>query len=215
MRLLNLTWCFTLACSSASSAAEPKPTPVTKSAASTDAAWIDTAIEEALDAELMPGTSGGPDPSRKDALRAFFKAHPEYKQPDRRALLWEHACGLDGTEAAHAFITEPPPKTPVQIEVKTDDWGVLVAHASGHCTSDDWSHYSYEASEAARALGVTTAYGNPKNDALIIRRDGKELHRIKLEGQGFIAVRAGKAPMPMMYDPGISGEVKRFFSDGK
>jgi len=236
--LLTLTCCTAIACSSDSQeAAKPKaafgpkaPAPKTVQAppakptetapapgpnAPADEGWIDAAVEEALDSEIMPGTSGEPDLSRKGALKIFFKAHPEYRDADQRAQLWEHACGLDGTEAAHAFITNPPPKKPVEVEVKGDDWRVFVAHASGHCTSDDWGYYSSEANQAATEHGATTAYGNANSDQLIIRKDGKELHRIQLSGQGFIAVRAGQKPSPMVYDPGISGSVARYFSDAQ
>jgi len=150
---------------------------------------------------MMPGTSGDPEPGRAAALRTFFQAHPEYRTAKSRAPLWAHACGLDGTESAHAYITNPPPKKPVEVQVEGDDWRVFVAHADVLCTSDDWSIYSYEANEAAKERGAVITYGNAKVDAVIIRSGDQELKRIELSGQGYIAVRAGQAPLSIPYDP--------------
>jgi len=222
----TLLSCFALACSGANPApTQPKATsssdgatdktaqappaaPAEAPAAEPDKpaepgqdVWIEDAVNEALDNEMMPGTSGDPEPGREDALRAFFQAHPEYRTAESREPLWAHACGLDGTEAAHAFLANPPPRTPIEVEVEGHDWRVFVAHASVYCTSDDWSVYSYEASEAAKERGAITAYGNAQADAVIIRSGDRELTRIPLSGQGYIAVRAGVDPLPIAYHP--------------
>ena len=174
-------------------------------------AWVEEAVEDALDNEIMPGTTGEPEPGREDALRAFFQAHPEYRDAERRAPLWEHACGLGGTEEAHEYITNPPPKAPVEVEVEGDDWRVFVAHAAGHCTSDDWGWYTAEATESAQAFGAVTAYGNADTDALVIRSKGKELLRMPLSGKGYIVARASQAPKQLGYDPSVSRAVKSYF----
>lgn len=174
---------------------EPLPTP------SPEEEWIDQAVDEALEWEIMPGTTGEPDPARRPALAAFFRAHPEYRDPETRARLGLHACGLGGTEAAHAWLTAPPPKTAVRVEVTGDDWRVLVAHTDVYCTSDDWTWYTNEADEGARARGASTAYAAPDQGEVLVLVEGKERARVPLQGQGFLALRAGQAPVDIAYDP--------------
>lgn len=183
--------------------AEPPPAAPTGE----DPAWIATAVEEALAWEIMPGTSGEDEGNaeRSAALRTFFLAHPEYQAEERRALLAAEACGLGGTEAAHEYLAKPPPKTPVVIEVQGADWRVLVAHADHHCTSDDWSYYSNEASEGAQARGAVTGYGGATNDAVVVQSGGVELARYPLTGQGFLAAKAGAEPTEILYDPSAIG----------
>lgn len=175
-----------------------EPTPAETPANGGDPAWVADAVKQALEWEIMPGTTGEPEPGRADQLRTFFLAHPEYADPARREPLALHACGL-GTEAAHTYLTSPPPKTPVEISVTTDDWRVVVAHASKHCTSDDWSYYTSEVGQALDARGVKYEYGGPDNDVAVVKRDGAEVGRIPLTGQGFAAARAGKAPIEVEY----------------
>ena len=94
------------------------PPPASEAAAAAGTApppgWVDQAVAEALEWEVMPGTTGEPDDgTRAAALRSFFLAHPEYSDADRRSLLANEACGLGGTEAAHAWLANPPPRTPL------------------------------------------------------------------------------------------------------
>lgn len=166
-----------------------------------DLAWLEPAVAEALAWEVMPGTTDEPDPARADALRAFFLAHPEYGDPARREALAAEACGLGGTEAAHAWLRAPPPREPLVVDVTDEDWKVFVAHAAHHCTSDDWTWYTAEASQEATARGAATAYGTPTHDALVVRRGDVEVARVPLAGQGFLAARAGRDPKPIAYAP--------------
>lgn len=184
----------------------PAPNPAPDPEPPADEAWVDEAVAEALEWEVMPGTSGGEeDPARPAALRAFFLAHPEYRDPEQRARLAREACGLDGTEAAHAYLVNPPPKTPVIVEVSGADWKVMVSHADAHCTSDDWSWYTSEASQAAAARGAVTAYGGAENDVVVVVSAGTELARIPLSGQGWLMARAGREPAEAPYDPSSYG----------
>ena len=170
----------------------------------TEPAWIDQAVQEALDWEIMPGTSGGEeDPARPQVLRAFFLSHPEYADPEQRQRLSAQACGFDGTEAAHEYLAHPPARTAVTVEVDVAEWRVLVPIVDVHCTSDDWSWYSNEASEAAVARGAVTSYGGADNDVLVVMSGGTELARVPLVGQGFLAVRAGAGPLEIDYDPSV------------
>lgn len=189
-----------------------EPPPKTPTPPPTPDTWIDDAVAEALDAEVMPGTSGEADPAREPALRAFFAAHPEYRDPEKRQPLWDHACGLDGTEAAHAWLTQPPPKTPVVVKVESDDWRVFAAHADVHCTSDDWAWYSAEANQAATARGAAIGYGDANNDVLVVQRNGEEVARFRLTGQGYVALRSGRGPIELPYDPvGVEEALDAYF----
>ena len=134
------------------------------------------------------------------ALRMFFLAHPEYADAARRERISFEACGL-GTEAAHEWLTNPPPKTPAIVEVTTDAWEVFVAHSPNNCTSDDWSWYSNEASEASIARGAVSGYAGPNNDVVVVQRDGRELARIPVKEQGFLVARAGAEPKEIGYAP--------------
>lgn len=199
---------FLLACACAGEepAAEPAPSEPPPSdpppAPPTDPAWIDQAVQEALDWEVMPGTTGEEDDgTRAAALRTFFTSHPEYAAPERRALLAANACGLDGTEAAHEYLVKPPPKEPLVVDVTDAAWKVFVAHADHHCTSDDWSWYSSESSTAASERGATTAYGTPTNDVLVVRLAGAEVARVPLTDQGFLVVKAGAPAQELGYAP--------------
>lgn len=175
-------------------------TPGPGEVAAGDPAWVAAAVEEALAWEIMPGTTGEPEPGRAGELRAFFLGHPEYADATRRAALAEHACGI-GTEGAHTQLTAPPAKVALELTVDAADWRVVVAHASTHCTSDDWSWYTSEVGEALQARGVAYGYGGPDHDVAVVRREGVEVARLPLAGQGFAAVRAGAAPIEVEYGP--------------
>ncbi|MSQ04261.1 MAG: hypothetical protein EXR71_20640 [Myxococcales bacterium] len=137
-------------------------------------------MAEALSWEQMPGTSGGEeDPKRPPALHAFFLGHPEYADPAHREALAGEACGMDNTEAAHAWLKNPPPRTPLILEVTSESWKVFVAHSSHHCTSDDWAYYTSEANTAASQRGADVGYADPTNDAVVVRLHGQELARIR------------------------------------
>lgn len=171
-------------------------------AAAPDDAWIAGAVTEALDWEVMPGTDGGePDPARAVALRTFFKAHPEYRDPARRAALAREACGLEGTEAAHKYLTSPPPRAPVVVEVAAQDWKLFLVHRDQHCTSDDFAWYASEAAEAARTHGAAVEWAGPTNDALVVRAQGREVARIPLSGTGYLLARSGRTPRGTDYGP--------------
>jgi hypothetical protein len=165
-------------------------------------AWVDGAVAEALYWEVMPGTSGDEDDGTRAAeLRTFFLAHPEYADAARRELLAREACGLDGTEAAHAWVSSPPARTPLVVDVQSEAWELFVAYADQNCTSDDWSWFTNEANLAAAARGATTAYADPRHDAVIVNLNGREVVRIPLEGTGYLGARAGVDPQELGYTP--------------
>lgn len=75
--------------------------PPADAAAAADPPWIADAVAEALDWEVMPGTTEDPDDGTRAAeLRTFFLAHPEYADASRRTALSADGCAV-GTEAAH------------------------------------------------------------------------------------------------------------------
>lgn len=206
MRTVSLLlFVFGLACGGGEPVSAPDPVPppidVPAPAAPDAAAWVDQAVDEAIAWEVMPGTTEEEDPARRPVLRAFFESHPEYADAEARGPLSAHACGLGGTEAAHEWLTHPPPRTPVTVEVSGDDWRVFVAHADAWCTSDDWSWYSSEANTGAGARGAVIAYGGPDNDAVVVMSEGREVARAALSGQGFLALRAGAPSAEIAYDP--------------
>jgi len=178
-------------------AAEPKA----NATAEAPDAWIEEAVEDALWREIMPGTDGEPDQSRRPALRAFFKANPQYKNTDERERLWAHACGMDGAEAAHAYLTNPPPKTPVEVQVDRPDWRVFATYTDAHCTSDDWAWYTAEANQAAAKHGAVIGYGSADNTVLVVKMGDKELARFELEDTGYVALAPGKEPLLLSYGP--------------
>jgi hypothetical protein len=170
--------------------------------AADEPAWVARAVAEALAWEVMPGTEGPEDDgTRAAALRTFFLAHPEYADPALREKLAAEACGMDGTEEAHTYLTGPRVREPLVVQVQGDAWELLVGHADHHCTSDDWSWYSTETAQEAAARGAATDYGSPKNDVLVVQRDGVELHRYPLKGQAFVMLRAGADLEPLPYQP--------------
>jgi hypothetical protein len=176
--------------------------PVDEAVAEVQADWVESAVSEALGWEVMPGTTGEDDDgTRAAALRTFFQAHPEYRDPDRRALLAAEACGLGGTEQAHAWLANPPAPKALDVEVTSPDWAIFVAHADQNCTSDDWSYYSTEVGEAAAARGAGNHYAGAGTNAVVVRMAGSELIRIPLQGQGFLVARAGAEPQDLAYAP--------------
>lgn len=199
------------------SATPPVGAPPTAEApsASNDPEWIASAVDEALQWEVMPGTSDEPKPGRSEALRTFFLAHPEYADEGRRAKLAEHACGL-GTEGAHDWVTKPRPETPLKVTVSAPDWKVVVAHSSNNCTSDDWSWFNDQVHTGTTERGVGWGYGAPENDVLVVQRDGKEVARHALRGQGYLLVKAGSPPQEVEHSPADSvlEEVDGYFGTG-
>lgn len=175
-------------------------------------AWVEAAVAEAISWEEMPGTTGEEDDgTRANALRAFFLAHPEYADAGRRERLAAEACGLGGTEQAHAHLVNPPKKEPLVVEVTSADWKLFVGHASHNCTSDDWGYYSSEHAQGAEARGITTRYAGPANDVVVVQRDGKELLRIPLSDQGFVVAKPGGEPLELGYSPEVMPGVDAYF----
>ncbi len=187
--------------------AEPAPAEAPEASA-----WVEEAVEAALEWEIMPGTSGEPAPVRAGELRAFFTSHPEYADPERRGQLADPACGLGSTEAAHERLQSPPEATPLVVEVTRKDWAVVVAYADVMCTSDDWTYYSHDALEAGEQAGALTAYANADEPVVIVRSGEEELARVPLEGQGFKVLRAGEDPREIGYDPSAPEEIRRTLS---
>lgn len=176
-------------------------------------AWVDQAVAEALEWEVMPGTTGDPDDgTRAAALRTFFLAHPEYADAARRTPLADHACAI-GTEASHERITKPPARVPLEVTVDKDSWQLVVAHSSVLCTSDDWSWYTHEVSEAMGAMGIQYGYAPAGNDVVIVRRGGAEVARLPLEGQGYVVAGAGRSPLELGHDvsAGVIEAVSKYF----
>jgi hypothetical protein len=174
--------------------AGPEPAPV---APASD--WIDGAVEQAQEAEIMPGTTEEVDPARAPALRTFFEAHGEYGDPKRLEQLLELGCL--GVEAAHEQLQSPPPKEPLVVEVTREDWKVMVAHAESPCTSDDWSWFTNEIGEAVTAKGITYAYGGRTNHEVVVRSASSEkLASHPLEGQGYLLLSAGHPPKEFGHD---------------
>lgn len=178
---------FLLACAST----PPQPPPPD---------WIEAAVQDALAAEQMPGTTGEEDPARPGQLRSFFAAHPEYADQTRLDALLADACA-DGIEGTHARLLDPPPRAPLVVEVGADPWRLVVIHAASRCTSDDWSWFTHEVEEAMGARGVPTAYADADHDAVVVQRAGQELGRYPLSGQGYLALEAGRAPVEAAHAP--------------
>ena len=181
---------LTLACAGA-------PTPTTGTPV--DEGWVAAAVEEALDWEVMPGTTGDPEPGRAEALRAFFLAHPEYQDPERRAGLADLACAF-GTEEAHTRLTQPTPAVPFVVEVTEPSWRLVVIHAGDWCTSDDWAWFTNEIGEALQTHGIQSVYADASHNAVVVQRGGQEAGRYPLEGTGYLALQAGRAPEDTAHD---------------
>lgn len=189
-----------------SSTPTPPPPPSTTAPTTPGAtpAWVAEAVAEALEEEIQPGTTGEAAPGRDVALTAFFIAHPEYENPERRGLLSRDACAV-GIEAAHARLVSPPPRTPHVVQVTTGDWRVVAIHAEGLCTSDDWGWFTSEVGEALRPLGVVVEGTTADNDVLVVQVNGAEVARAPLTDDGYTALRPGKAPLQVGHAP--TGEV--------
>lgn len=189
-----------------------RPAPGPPAVADPAVDWVDAVAEEAVAWEIMPGTTAPENPERPAQLRVFFAAHPEYADPARRALLADLACAF-GVEQGHERLLHPAPREALVVDVEAADWRVVVAHADGWCTSDDWSWFTNSVDEAVRAEGVTTAYGGAIHDALVVRRGGVEVGRYPLTGQGYLMVAAGRSPGEAGHDQvdGVLREVSDYF----
>ncbi|MCA9569208.1 MAG: hypothetical protein KC656_15270, partial [Myxococcales bacterium] len=152
--------------------------------------WIEAVIDEAIDMETQPGTSPDGSDEQRARLRAFFEAHPEYREASERQKLADLACAF-GIEDAHAKLTSPEPRTPLTVTVTADGWKLVVAHASDWCTSDDWAWFTNDVQTAVTAKGVLWDYAGARNDAVVVMRDGAELVRVPLEGQGYLVLGDG------------------------
>ncbi len=165
-----------------------------------DPAWVAEAVAEALDWEVMPGTTEEPDDGKRAAqLRVFFLAHPEYADATRRSGLAADACAIS-TEAAHERLVSPPTKVALEIAVESDNWRILVAHAAVLCTSDDWSYYTNEVDVGVTAKGAQYAYAGAEHDVIVVRRAGVEVARIPLQGQGYVVAANGRAPLELEHN---------------
>lgn len=191
----------------------PEPVPEIEEPPEAAPDWIDALIPKAIEWEIMPGTTADENPERPAQLRAFFEAHPEYRDDEAlQAELADLACAF-GVEDGHERRVNPPPATPLVVEVSTDDWRVMVAHAGGWCTSDDWSWFTNEVQEAVTAKGITWGYGDATNDVLIVKRGETELARQPLAGSGYTMLAAGKSAGETGHDmvDGVLGAAGGYF----
>lgn len=181
-------------------------------AAPPDDSWIDEAVEQALDWEEMPGTTRDDDPVHTEALRSFFKTHPEYRDPARRQALADMACAL-GTEQAHERLMKPNKPAPMAVEVSGPQWQVVVAHASDWCTSDDWSVFTHTVGEAARARGIAYAYAGAEVSEVVVTAAGAEQARLTLSGQGYLMAKANAPSRGAGHDlpDGVISEMTKYF----
>lgn len=163
--------------------------------------WIEIAVEEALGWEEMPGTTMDEDyaEQRRGELRTFFEAHEVYADPQEREKLADLACAFQ-IEGAHERLRSPKPREAAEVEVDGDGWRLVVAHASGWCTSDDWSWFTAEVGEALEGTGIVYAYAGAENDVLVVRRGGAEVARHPLEGQGYLLLAEGRPPGEAPHD---------------
>lgn len=162
---------------------EPPPAP--------EGDWIEGAIDLAVEWEAMPGMEGEEDPERRKQLRAFFEAHPEYEDRAKLDTLQADACM--GIERAHEWVKAPVYK-PLVVEVSEENWRVMIAFARNQCTSEDWAWFTDDVRKGVEAQKITYAYGSNENNIVIVQRDGKEVARMPLEGQGYAMLAAGKEP---------------------
>lgn len=193
---------FLPACTGAPQPAAPPPTTPAEAAPRAEAVapaavegppWVEAAVREALEWEVMPGTTAVEDPTRPPALRAFFLGHPEYEAADRRAALADLACAF-GTEEAHKRLSAPAAPAPYVVELTDPSGRVVLAHASSWCTSDDWSWFTNEVGEALKGRGIPYAYAGAEYNELVLRRGEAEVARFPLSGQGYLATELGRAP---------------------
>lgn len=188
-----------LGCAGAGTEGEIDHPPEEPHVAPAPANWIDEAVTDALDAEVMPGTDGEPEPGRQAEVRTFFETHSEYADPKRLALLLEEACL--GVERSHEQLLTPPPKEPLIVEVTAAQWKVVVAHADSACTSDDWSWFTNEVSEALKKEGIVYAYAGPSHSEVVIRKPSLEkLQNQPLDGQGYLALSPDRPPEEIGHD---------------
>lgn len=154
---------------------------------------LEALVEQALEWEVMPGTTAEPSPGRADELRAFFRAHPEYlTDPAAREALADLACAF-GVEEGHRRRLHPDPPAPLVVEVGDADWKVMVARSDRWCTSEDWSWFVHDVSAAVQPR-VVWGYADPGNPELIVVRGGEELGRTALDRGGYLTWAAGREP---------------------
>ncbi len=177
-----------------------------------DEAWIDAAIDRALEMETMPGTSGEASEERRDELRAFFQKHPEYEDEAELDKLADLACAF-GIESAHERLHHPEPLTPYVVEVDKPGWKLVVAHASYHCTSDDWSWFTNDVQTAVTAKGILWDYANADHDVLVVKLGGEEVARVPLQEQGYLMLQEGQLPLDVGHDmpEGVIAEASKVF----
>lgn len=190
---------------------QPQPQPEPEEPEAPDA-WIDDAIADAVELETMPGTSGDPGEEHLEELRAFFVAHPEYEDPDERRKLADLACAF-GFIDAHERFHDPKARSPYEVTVDGPGWKLMVAHASDHCTSDDWSWFTNEVQTAMTPLGVQWAYAGANHDVLVVKRGEDDVKRIPLENQGYLMLKDGGEPEDLGHDmpEGIIERAKEYF----
>ena len=178
---------------------DPTPAPVPEPDAPDEDEGPTGWIDEAIEMETMPGTSGDESEERMKELRAFFLAHPEYEDPAELEKLADLACGY-GLEEAHVKLHDPEPRTPRTVTVEKPGWKLMVAYSEYHCTSDDWSWFTNEVREAVSPKGVGWDYAGATHDVLVVKLGDEEVQRVPLEGQGYLMLHDGKDPQHAGHD---------------
>jgi len=213
-------WVFVMGCSTpqlptaATAPAVADPGPGDEEKGDPMPPWVDAAVQEAVDWEEMPGTTSEDDPARRDALRAFFLAHPVYEDPARRQALADMACAM-GTEAAHERLAKQPPAKPMVVEVKGPAWRLVVAHASDWCTSDDWAYFTHTVDEGVTARGIDYAYAGAEVSEVVVTSGGAEQARLTLDGQGYLLAKANARSQDAAHDmpDGVLEQAWDYFGD--
>jgi len=174
--------------------------------------------DELVEAEQAPPPFSDEEPEplapevraeRVDALAAWAVDHPEALTHGRLLVDRLHAHADERAEEALAgLLADLQPKDPLQVEVATAPWRLVVAYANAYDTSEDWAFFVHDVFEAGKEHAVGQGHLKLGHDRLQVTRRGIVVHEVELPPEvtepfasGYLAVMEGKAPVVVGHAP--------------
>lgn len=146
---------------------------------------------------------------RIDIVAAWVTDNPEVVA--HRALLVDRLHAHADEEVAEAWAglqADLADKPPLEVDVATAPWRVIVAFAQLYDTSEDWAFFVGDVQEAVKEHAVGTGSLQWGQQEVQVMRNGRPVHKVAVPAealepfaQGYLVIMEGKEPQLFGHAP--------------
>jgi len=146
---------------------------------------------------------------RIDIVAAWVTDNPEVVA--HRALLVDRLRAHANEEVAEAWAglqADLEAKEPLEVDVATAPWRVIIAFAQFYDTSEDWAFFVGDVQKAVKEHAVGMGYLQWGQRELQVMRNGRPVHKVAVPAealepfaQGYLVIMEGKEPQLFGHAP--------------